>query len=268
MAALTENIKKDLFILRNLISKDFKLKYRRSALGIVWSVLNPLLMMIVITAVFSYIFKFQIANFPVYLIVGLTLFNLMANSTSSAVMSIIGAAGLIKKIRVNKLIFPLETVLFELLNYGLSFIAVVAVIVFTSTVPLVESWVPVTLSWNILFLPLLMLYVLMFCVGLSLLLCALAVFFRDIIHLWGVVIIAWTYATPLFYPTTVLEPWMQSVMAFNPMFQFIDYLRKILMWATTPSVMDNLVCLAMALITLALGFVVFRKTERKFILHV
>ncbi|HBT95583.1 MAG TPA: ABC transporter [Coriobacteriia bacterium] len=258
MALLTESSKKDLFILKNLISKDFKLKYRRSALGILWSVLNPLLMMMVIAAVFSFIFRFEIENFAVYLIVGLTLFNLMANSTSAAVMSIIGASGLIKKIRVNKLIFPLNTVLFELLNYGLSFIAVVAVMIFFQIMP----------SLNMLFFPLLLLYVLIFCVGLSLLLSALTVFFRDIIHLWGVVIIAWTYVTPLFYPVDVLAPWMQTVMQFNPMYQFITYLREILMWGITPTLMDNLICLGMALVTLLIGFVVFRKTERKFILHV
>jgi ABC-2 type transport system permease protein len=261
MAFTVESLKKDTFILQNLISKDFKLKYRRSILGILWSVLNPLLMMIVISAVFTFVFRAAIKEgvpFPVYLIVGLTLFNFMANSTSSGVMSIINASSLIKKIRVNKLVFPLETVLFELVNYGLSLIAVIAVMVFFQIVP----------HMDILFLPLLLVYMLLFCVGLSLLLSAMAVFFRDVIHLWSVIIIAWTYVTPLFYPIEMLEPWMQTVMQFNPMFHFVDYLREITIWSTTPSLADNLLCLGMALASFLIGLLVFRSTERKFILHV
>ena len=120
MAYTRDNLKKDGFILQMLVSRDFKLKYRRSFLGVIWSILNPLLMMLVLAAVFSHVFRFDIPFFPVYLILGMTLFSLMSVSTTAGVLSIINAAPLIKKIRVNKLVFPLETVLFELLNYALS----------------------------------------------------------------------------------------------------------------------------------------------------
>ena len=258
MAYTLENFKKDKFILTSLVSRDFKLKYRRSILGIVWSVLNPLLMMMVIAAVFSFIFRFDIQNFAVYLILGQTIFNLMSASTSAGVVSIIMAAPLIKKIRVNKLLFPLETVLFELLNFALSLIAVVIVMIFFKIMP----------TLNLLFLPLLLVYVLLFCVGLSLLLSALAVFFRDIIYLWGVVLIAWTYATPLFYPFEALEPWMQQVLQYNPMYHYVTYFRQIALYGTTPSLVENLICLGMALAVLIFGYLVFRANERKFILHV
>lgn len=258
MAYTLENFKKDKFILTSLVSRDFKLKYRRSILGIVWSVLNPLLMMMVIAAVFSFIFRFDIQNFAVYLILGQTIFNLMSASTSAGVVSIIMAAPLIKKIRVNKLLFPLETVLFELLNFALSLIAVVIVMIFFKIMP----------TLNLLFLPLLLVYVLLFCVGLALLLSALAVFFRDIIYLWGVVLIAWTYATPLFYPFEALEPWMQQVLQYNPMYHYVTYFRQIALYGTTPSLVENLICLGMALAVLILGYLVFRANERKFILHV
>ena len=91
-----ENFNRDWFILRSLVSKDFKLKYRRSALGVLWSVLNPLLMMVVLTAVFSTVFRFNIENFPLYLILGQTLFTFMSDATSSAMGSIIDSAPLIK----------------------------------------------------------------------------------------------------------------------------------------------------------------------------
>lgn len=252
------NIKRNWFILSSLISRDFKLKYRRSMLGVLWSVLNPLLMMVVLSAVFSFMFRFDIENYPLYLIIGTTLFSLMGDSTSSAMNSIIESSSLIKKIRINKIIFPLEKVLFQLVNYCLSLIAVIAVMLFFKVIP----------TFNIIFLPLLLFYVLLFSAGLSLLLSALVVFFRDIGHLWSVVITAWTYATPLFYPITMLPEWMQSLMNFNPMYHYVTYLREIALWGQTPTIQENLICLCMGLVVLAIGYTVFKKLEKKFILYV
>lgn len=251
-------IKHNRFIIESLVSKDFKLKYRRSALGILWSVLNPLLMMVVLSAVFSYMFRFEIENFPIYLILGNILFAFMSGSTNSAMMSIIDAAPLIKKIRIEKMVFPLEKVLFELLNFVISLVAVAIVMIYFQMAP----------SINLAFLPLLLLYMIIFCVGLGLLLSALAVFFRDVIHLWGVILTAWTYATPLFYPYEMLDSWMQSVMQFNPMYHYVTYFRNIVMWNTTPSLTDNLTCLVMALGVFIVGIIVFRNKEKRFILFV
>ncbi len=247
-----------LFVLNSLVSKDFKLKYRRSILGVLWSVLNPLLMMIVLSAVFSFMFRFQIENYPLYLILGQVLFTLMTDATTSAMTSVIDASPLLKKVRVEKMVFPLEKVLFGLVTFAISLLAVLAVMVFFQVLP----------TWRVLFLPLLLLFVLLFCTGLGLLLSSLAVFFRDVIHLWGVVTTAWMYATPIFYPLELLPDTMQSLMVWNPMYQYITYFRDIMMWQTTPSLEANLICFGMALITFLVGFFVFRKTEKKFILYV
>lgn len=254
----TNPMKKNLFILRTLVTKDFKLKYRRSVLGVLWSVLNPLLMMVVLSAVFSFMFRFTIENFPLYLILGTILFNLMADSTNAAMNSITAAAPLIKKIRIEKLIFPLEAVIFQTVNFVISLVAVVLVMLYFRITPTV----------NLLALPLLIFYVLMFSLGLGMLLAALAVFFRDVMHLWGVVITAWTYATPLFYPVDMLSGWMQTAMSFNPMYHYVTYFRSIVMWNTMPDLTENLVCLGIALITFLVGFIVFRKSEDKFILYI
>lgn len=259
MQAIEQNqMKKNLFILRTLVTKDFKLKYRRSVLGVLWSVLNPLLMMVVLSAVFSFMFRFTIENFPLYLILGTILFNLMADSTNAAMHSITGAAPLIKKIRIEKLIFPLESVVFQIVNFVISLAAVVLVMLYFSITPTV----------NLLALPLLIFYVLVFSLGLGMLLAALAVFFRDVMHLWGVVITAWTYATPLFYPVDMLDGWMKTVMSLNPMYHYVTYFRSIVMWDTMPDLVENLVCLGIALITFLVGFIVFRKSENKFILYI
>ena len=251
-------LKRDQFILSSLISKDFKLKYRRSVLGVLWSVLNPLLMMCVLTAVFSFMFRFDIENYPLYLILGNTIFSLMADSTTGAMNSILDSASLIKKIRIRKLIFPLEKVLFQLVNFCFSLIAVAAVMVFFRIAP----------TPNILLLPVLLVFVFLFSAGLGMLLSALAVFFRDILHLWSVVITAWTYATPLFYPITMLPDWMAAIMNFNPMYHYVTYFREIMLWGQTPGLQENLICLGFAVITFAVGLLVFRKLEKKFILYV
>lgn len=247
-----------LFVLESLVSKDFKLKYRRSILGVLWSVLNPLLMMIVLSAVFSFMFRFQIENYPLYLILGQTLFSLMNEATSAAMTSIIDAAPLLKKVRVEKMVFPLEKVVFSLVTFAISLIAVFAVMAFFQVIP----------TWRVVLLLLLLLMVLLFCIGLGLLLSSLAVFFRDVIHLWGVVTTAWMYATPIFYPLELLPDWMQQLMVWNPMYQYITYFRDVMMNGVTPSFETHAICIGMAIITFIVGFFVFRKTERKFILYV
>ena len=255
----SSSLKKNWFIVSSLVSKDFKLQYRRSVLGVLWSVLNPLLMMCVLAAVFTNVLKFgDVENYPMYLILGNVLFALMSDSTGSAMGSILESAPLIKKIRVSKMLFPIEKVLFTLVNFAISLIAVVIVMIFFRIVPTVD----------LVLLPILLVYMLLFCSGLGLLLSSLAVFFRDVCHLWGVVITAWTYATPLFYPVTLLPEWMQSAEVLNPMYHYVSYFRDIVMYGTMPGLSENLICLGMALITFVVGFAVFKASEKKFILYV
>ena len=247
------------FVLKSLVSKDFKIKYRRSVLGILWSVLNPLLMMIVMAAVFSYMFRFQIEKFPVYLILGTIMFDFMNRGTTAALTSIIDSQALIKKVRVEKMVFPLEKVCFELVNFVISLVAAAAVMVFFQVVPSIH------VLWG---LPFIIICTAAFSVGLGLLISALTVFFRDVRHLWSVLITAWTYATPLFYPFDLLPDWMQAIEQFNPMYHYVTFFRDILMWDTFPGFREILICLGMAAITLFVGVLVFRKTENKFILYI
>lgn len=252
------NLKRDWFILSSLVSKDFKLKYRRSVLGVLWSMLNPLLMMIVVSAVFSYFFRFQIEHFPVYLILGQTLFSFMSEATTTSMSSIIDSAPLIKKIRINKALFPLEKATFALVNFAISLIAVALVMLFFQ-IPLTPC---------ILMLPVLILFVYIFSLGLGLVFSALAVFFRDIVHLWGVIIAAWTYFTPLFYPIDILPDWALSFMAFNPMYYYVNFFREIALYGTMPGLKEILACAAFALIAIIIGIVVFKKMQKNFILYV
>lgn len=251
-------IKHNLFVLKTLVGKDFKLKYRRSALGVAWSVLNPLLMMVVMTAVFSFMFRFDIQHYPLYLIIGQILFTLMSTATATAMTSIIDAAPLLKKIKVNKIVFPAEKVIFATVNFLFSLIAVFGVMLWFGVIP----------SVTLIMLPVLVFYVLIFSLGLGMLLAALSVFFRDVIHLWGVVTTAWMYMTPIFYPVSMLDSWMQEIMRFNPMYYYTMYLRDIMMYNTFPNLLMNFICFGTAIIFFAVGLFVFKKLEKKFILYI
>lgn len=251
-------LKQSWFVISTLVSKDFAIKYRRSILGVLWSVLNPLLMMLVLTAVFSTMFRFEVEFYPFYLILGNTLFNLGMDTAGSSMYSILDSAPLIKKVKVDPIIFPIEKALFELVSFAVSLIAVVIVMIVMQ----------IPLTFNIFLLPLLLMYVSLFSLGLGLILSALAVFFRDILHIWSVIRMTWMYATPLFYPADILPSWMLQIEMFNPMFHFVTYFRDIALWGITPSLSDNGICVGMALVTFALGLLVFRKSQKKFILYV
>lgn len=253
-----KRLKSSSYVLASLVSKDFKLRYRRSVLGVLWSVLNPLLTMIVLSAVFSQMFRFDVPYYPVYFILGQTLFTLMSESTTDAMSSIITSAPLIKKIKIEKMIFPIEKVLFALVNYALSLVAVFCVMIFFQ----------VPLTPLALLIPFVVLLTAVFSLGLSLLVSALATFFHDVIHLWGVLTTLWIYCTPIFYPVSILPDWMFQIIQFNPMYHFVTYIRSITIDGAFPGFTETAICIGFAVVTLVVGFVVFNKLQKKFILYI
>lgn len=258
---------KDIFILKQLVGKDFKIKYRRSFLGVAWSVLNPLLMMIVMAIVFTTIFA-QGRNgsitpemYPLYLIVGNVTFAVMSDSTSQALSSIIQASSLLKKVKVHRFVFPVQKVLFSLVNFAFSLIAVAIVMLWFRVVP----------TWHLLLLPVCLILLMFFCMGVGLLLSAATVFFRDVMHLWSVVLTAWTYFTPIFWTTDYIlkMPHILRVLMYaNPMYNYLQFMREIFLFQTCPTPLEFGLCVAWAVIAMAIGYTVFHKNEHKFILYI
>lgn len=258
---------KDVFILKQLVGKDFKIKYRRSFLGVAWSVLNPLLMMIVMAIVFTTIFA-QGRNgsitpemYPLYLIVGNVTFAVMSDSTSQALSSIIHASSLLKKVKVHRFVFPVQKVLFSLVNFAFSLIAVAIVMLWFHVVP----------TWHLLLLPVCLILLMFFCMGVGLLLSAATVFFRDVMHLWSVVLTAWTYFTPIFWTTDYIlkMPHILRVLMYaNPMYNYLQFMRDIFLFQTCPTPLEFGLCVAWAVIAMAIGYTVFHKNEHKFILYI
>ena len=257
-----------LYLLFNLVSREFKLRYRRSVLGIVWSMLNPLLMMIVMALIFSNIFRFSFDLYPfaVYLILGQTFFSVFQDGTNRSLRSIIDAAPLIQKIQVNKIVFPTEKVVFAGVNFCFSLIAIALVMLFFRMIP----------SWQIILIPILLLFLLAFTLGVSYIISACVVFFRDVEHLWSVIITIWFYFTPIFWPYEALAGngfgWVFTLIQFNPMYHFVATFRQITTGVSLPSDISVMaefgICALFAAVSFALGLLIFKKLEKKFILYI
>ncbi len=248
------------YLLGNLISRDLKVKYRRSVLGVVWSVLNPLLTMVVIATVFAHLFRFQIENYHLYFLVGNVLWTFFSEATNGAMGSVLENSQLLKKVYIPKYMFPLEKCLFACVNLLFSMVAVLIVMAFSGVWPTVTFFL----------FPFVVLLCLVFAIGMGLLLSSLTVFFRDIMHLYGVVLTAWMYATPIIYPLDLanLPGIIVAIMKFNPMYYFVTMLRDVLLYNTVPSLSMWLCSAAFAFGFLLLGLWCFKKKQDRFVLYV
>jgi len=253
------------YLLQNLVGRDFKLKYRRSVLGVLWSVLNPLLMCLVYWAVFSSLpgFRGNIPNFAVYLLCGQLMFNFFSDSTSAGMSSVLSAAPLLKKVYIPKYIFPMEKCCFSMVNTCFSFIALLLVIVFTGS--------PLHLTLVLAVYPMVTLF--LFSFGIALALSAFTVFFRDIMHMWSIFTTALMYFSAIFYDPAAMTSMtggfnLQSLIHLNPVYWYITGFRQCVLYGELMSLTMILVCGTCALVSLAVGTIIFKKTQDKFVLHI
>lgn len=249
-------------LLKLLVSRNIKLKYRRSFLGYLWSVLNPLLIMIVMAIVFSAMFKRNIPNFPLYLFCGQLLFNFMNTSTHQAIFSITGNAALLKKTYVPKYIFTVSKITSGLVDFVFSLGALLIVMIFTRA----------QFSWYILLFPLVLVQLYIFSIGLGLFLSQANVFFRDIQYIYNAVTTAWMYLTPIFYPIEMLptEPinvvWIVKYL--NPMYYYVSQFRDVVYSCKLPELDMVLLGCGAALFMLIVGVWSFMRSEDRFILYI
>lgn len=242
-----------------LVLRDIKLKYRRSFLGYLWSVLNPLFVMIVMTIVFSTMFNNRIENFPVYLFTGRMLFDFTSTSTKQAMQSVTGNAALIKKTYVPKYIFTLSKVTSCMVDLVFSFGALLIVIIATRA----------KISWTFLLFPLVIIQIYIFCCGLGFLLAALNVFFRDIQYIYNAVITAWMYLTPIFYPIENLPQQVQyAIKGLNPLYYYVAQFRDLVYAGRLPGPRIFIGGWLIAFVMFAIGLRVFMKKQDKFILYI
>ncbi len=257
-------------LLKNLISRDLKVKYRRSVLGFLWSVLNPLFMAFVLSAVFSRIMRVGgVENFTVFYLAGSLIFNFMSEATTGCMGSVIGGAPLIKKVYIPKYIFPMEKALFAFVNMLFSMVALIIMIIITKAGLIGSAPDKLIIDWHCLLFPIPMFYTLVFSIGLGLILAAYNVYFRDLTHLYSVLVAAWMYLTPIIYPVTLLKGTIvENIVKFNPMYYYVTYFRDVVMYGNLPSLEFNLICIAWSLAFLVAGILIFRKKQDRFILFI
>ena len=249
------------FLLKQLVSRDFKVKYKRSVLGVLWSLLYPLLTMAVMALVFTNVFKFTTpgVNYLAYLMSGLVIFNYFSEATNLAMSSVVANFSLINKVYMPKYIFPVSKCVFVGINFLLSLIPLYVVLLATGT----------GVNLYHLLLPYAYICLFFFTVGFGLILSTIAVFLRDMFYIYSVILSLWTYMTPIMYDIAIIEGTaLQFIFKCNPLYWIIYFARRIILYNTIPEINTWIYCMVFALSFLLLGILIFRKCQDKFIYYV
>lgn len=245
-------------LLKELVLRDLRIKYRKSFFGYLWSLMNPLMMMCILTIVFSHVFRFDLPNYSLYLIIGQVVFNFVSEATTSAMYGIVGNAALLKKVYVPKIIFPLSRVLSSFVTMLFSMVAIFIVMIVTN----------VHITKKLILLPIPLLFLLIFSLGVSLIVSSVAVYFRDMFHLYGVFTTAWSFLTPIFYPISIVPEEFKQILLLNPLYYILLYFREIILNNTIPSIELTILCFFVSFFTLLIGTLIFRKLQNNFLMYI
>jgi ABC-type polysaccharide/polyol phosphate export permease len=241
-----------------LALKELTLRYKRSVLGFVWALLNPALLMLVLTVLFSTIMRFPIRNYPIFLLSALLPWTFFPQAPSYGVESIVGNAELIKQVRVAKLVFPMAAVVANLINLMLSLIPL-ALLVLLIRCPS---------HWTWLYLPVPVLALSIFALGTCFLFASANVYYRDVTHIIQILLSAWFYLTPIIYPLDFISPKDQWIFKLNPLIYVINGFRLSVHYGLLPrpqSIAASFVC---AFVMRFVGFALFRKNQDDFVFYI
>jgi homopolymeric O-antigen transport system permease protein len=241
-----------------LVLRELKVRYRRSTIGFLWTMLQPLAMMLVLQVVFSAIFRFDLKNYPIYVLAGILFWNFFSQSVVSSMNSLRNNAGLLRKLPLPKAVFPLATVLSGVLNLLLALIPLFGLLLVTGH-PLRPS---------LLFLPVAILLAALFTLGAGLLLSPLAAFFSDVVELVTVILTLLMYLTPVFYPMKIVPVRYLWAVRYNPLRSVLEVFRDPIYYGKIPPLSHLGVTLAITLIALAVGALAFRKSSDRIAFYV
>lgn len=239
------------FVIRELTSREVKRRYARSYLGILWSVLNPLLTMAIMSMVFSTMFKKSIENFPIYYLTGFVLWNLFSAATNTCMNALVDNRLLLLKVKLPKQIFILARAYTALVNFGYTCIAYVIVLVAFQ----------IRVTWTMLLFPVIVLLVLLFSLGIGYVLAIAYVFFADVKYLYSVFLTLLMYMSAIFYPVTNLSPMMQKVLEWNPVYLAIAIMRDGVMYGRVSEPYMWIRLVSCSLVSFVLGYMVFKGKE-------
>lgn len=241
------------YLVFQLTRRDILARYKRSFLGIAWTMLNPLGMMIVMSIVFSRLFS-SVPSYPAYVLSGLIAWTFFSQSTNAAMSGIIWGGGLIQRIYVPRTSFAISAILTALVNLSLSVIPLL----------LVMLVMRVPISWSILFLPVSMLILAAFSLGIGLILSTMAVYFPDVAEMYQIVLIAWMYLTPVIYPEDIIPEQFSTLYHLNPMYQLIRLFRLPIYNGRLPTVEEILPAIIISVVVLIIGWLYFTSKSDEF----
>jgi homopolymeric O-antigen transport system permease protein len=258
MLRLIRDIASNRELIWALAMKELNIRYKRSALGFFWALLNPLLMMIIYTLVFSTILRFSIPYYPIFLISALLPWTFFSQSLSYSVESVVGNGELLKKVYVAKSVFPIAAVLSNVINFLFSMVPLILL--------LIVFRFPFHWTWFYFVVPFLGL--LMFTLGCSFFFAMANVFFRDMAHILQVVLSAWFYLCPILYPLDIVPQRYQVLFRLNPMTYPLNGFRLAIYYGLLPSPQSMAASLAVGLVTLWLGYRLFQRHEDTLVYYV
>jgi ABC-2 type transport system permease protein len=242
-------------LLHNLVSRAIKQRYKRSVLGFAWTMLNPLLTMVILSVVFSAVFGPMVPNYPLFVIIGLLAWNLFALGSTQGLASVVDSGALIRKVAVPKEMFPLAAVAANLVNFLFSLIPLLVVLLVMR----------VEVTWAVLWVPVGVLLIGLFTLGVALSLATLNVFFRDVRYFYEAALLAWFYGTPVFYPIDVLSPRARAVLQWNPMYVLVDVFRTPIYAGTAPATANVVTAVVEAVGMALIGWLIFRRYQARFV---
>jgi len=230
-----------------LVKRDITARYKRSVLGIAWTMLHPLGMMIVMSIVFSQIFRVKMEGYPAYVLSGLIAWTFFSQTSSSSISVLVWGGNLLQRIYIPRSTFAISTIITGLVNLVLSMVPLIAVMIV----------IKVPLHITIILAPIGMLYLAMFSLGIGLLLSTIGIYFADIVEMYAIVLTAWMYLTPIIYPLSLLPDTVLKWLNLNPMLHFVMFFRDLVLYGIIPTLHSWLICFGLSFGMLAIGWVVF-----------
>ena len=241
-------------LVTQLARRDILTRYKRSYLGVAWTMLNPLGTMLILSIVFYQAFGGGQKDYAAYILSGLISWNFFAQTTNAATVNLVWGGSLLRRIYVPRTVFALAATATGLLNLVLSLIPLILVMLLTG--------VPIRPS--ILLLPIPILFLTMFSLGIGLLISSIAIFFADVAEMYGIVLTAWFYLTPIIYPVSIIPERFLPIYLLNPMLYMISLFRTVIFYGQVPSLSQFLISGGIATVALAIGWIFFAHRADEF----
>lgn len=245
------------YLLSNLVSRDLKVRYKRSTLGFAWAMLNPLLTMLVLATVFSALFRFEVESYATYVLTGLLIWNFFSQGSTQAMTSVLNNAPILTKIYVPSSVFVSSAVASAFVNLLFALVPLLLVAVTNGVTP--------AFSWLLVFVPVLQTALL--ALGVGFIVATLAVYYQDVVDIYQVLLNVYFYLTPIIYPADILPGILRQANALNPLFHILNNMRAIVIAGTAPPLRDTLLGSLIPVAVLVIGWLLFSWKKNDFAYH-